>query len=347
MPNFKFAQIMRVNFFVLVCLVFTLFCSCQKNPIEQEGLQREGVVTLSKQESALLLEKTATTETNKTQSTLINIPLDNGNELQFFELETTTDNNEFLVLESHECTDCSALSTIGDKMGADNYNAHDIFWAFSKPGTPIPNKLVSQERSLLKATNQQGWALTEMESEATSRGYNIACNNSSFRTIPGGFLDGATLIRYDKTPRSSSIFTTDCFDFANDGRCWGGSRYKYKATFNNINKWIGKACVKAVQANYNDHYVEWCGSSCSANPSCTNYRSCKTYVGPEIRFQRYVNGSWYTLQDGHKTASYEASANRTHSYTWWASSSQRRSFRIDVRYAKNYDEFDFLISGEN
>ena len=335
---------MKFNFLVLACLVVALLSSCQKEQLKTEEHQGTDL-SLSEIESASLLAKAAKTTANANESTLITLSLENGNKLEFFELETA-DTDDFLVLESHDCTDCSALATIASKMGEDNYTAHDIFWAFSKPGTPVPDKLVAQQKTLNITSQLQGWALTKMEAEASSRGNGIACNNNSFRnSIAGGFLSGPTWIGYDKTPNRYSSFYEDCLDPFNNGRCVG-DRYQYNATYHNAKRWAGKICAKSVQASYNDHNIKWCGGSCSIDPSCSNRYYCETYIGPTISFQYLENGSWYTYKNGNKVASYEIAANRTQVQSWWLRADQPTSFRLKVENAKGYDEFDFMMDAE-
>jgi len=353
------------NLNVLLALfiaTFFVLTSCQKDAIENTEMANpesnltteEGrkVLSLTSAEGIMLQQKIEQNEaTNKLNP--FTLSMDNGNELQFFPEEDAT-SNDFFVLETGTCQSCSALGTLKD-LGKKEYTAKDIFWAFSKPGTAIPFQFNNQ-KSLLPESHigTQGWGLKSMNENRTasqSRNSDIACENKEFRSsIAGGFLDGVTTVRYDKTPLNYSYFTEDCLAPFNDGRCWpGDQRYSYRLrTSDPVRRWAGKVCVRAVEKSYNDHDIYWCGGDCPIDPYCDNDSStyCEAYFGPEITFERYYKGKWVLIKSGSKTAKSMAPKNKTKWYSWWGSSADPQHYRLQVKNALAYDEFDFMSDKE-
>ncbi|NEU71952.1 hypothetical protein PI95_005010 [Hassallia byssoidea VB512170] len=175
----------------------------------------------------------------------------------------------------------------------------------------------------------------------------LACNNANFTSsIAGGFLSNNPYIRTDRTPNNNSAFTEDCLNSATNGECWGKPRYKYTIGWNNIKEWRGKACAKSVQNDFNNHVISYQSSSNSSCPiGGQNY--CQIYEGPRVRFEvkkhNDPENKWQAIEKDGKLASYEIPANQTNSYTWAWKTSQPSDFRLAVRYAKPYDEFDFMM----
>lgn len=175
----------------------------------------------------------------------------------------------------------------------------------------------------------------------------LACNNANFTSsIAGGFLSNNPFIRTDRTPNNYSAFNEDCFNPAVGPECWGKPRYEYYARWNNIKEWRGKICAKSVQNAFNNHVISYQSSSDSSCPiGGQNY--CQIYQGPRVRFEvkghNEPENQWQAIQKDGKLASYDIPANQTKSYTWSWKTSQPSDFRLAVRYAKPYDEFDFMM----
>ena len=344
--------------FLLAIVFCFMFTACQKDSLESiqntpisttEQMESDEVLQLTKEQSDLLLAKTADKENNSDETTLIHLTLDNGNELQFFEIEDDVDG--VAVVEIQKCTSCS-VSALGlmSQSETEGYTAKDIYWAFSEPGTKMPFDMAQQKATLRQShVAVQGWGRKELaqasQKTSTSRS-GIACNNTSFRrSIEGGFLDYETFVRYDMIAKDR--FDSYCFTPDNFKVCVGGKRYKYFGFWNNVKRWAGKICAKSVQNSQNDHFVKWCGPGCSADPNCDNKYYCETYYGPVLKFQRKKFGAWVDLRDGNKVASYEILPNETYTYSWYWRSSKQESFRVQIEAAKGNDEFDVMMDADN
>lgn len=249
------------------------------------------------------------------------VELDNGNKLFFV---TDKENEAVMVVEEHDCIDCSAIEFLGEKMG-DDMSAYDVFWAFSKPGTEVPAVLKAEAGTGQKSGNQ-GWARTDLgkgQAESDLKGY--ACNNSSFAS--GSWLGGtANYIRYDKRPNEWGGFFGDCWNpFANGG-CVDGPRYQSSAGYNGVTHFKGRLCARNIENSSQDHYY------------------AGLYRGPGLTFtKRASNGNFYTMTIDGTTAYWEIGANQLKSYTWYVINTNGGDYRAQVRYAKRYDEFDILV----
>lgn len=338
---------LKISILILSMLVF--FTSCEKEsesaetPITaQEDIEDTSGIQI---EQDLPIEHFLDIKRNAGLPTLADIDLDNGNQLHFYGQEEVSG---VLVLEEGDCSGCSAISDLHSLTNRE-LNSFDIFWALSKPGTDIPDLLKKENaKQNNSVSKEQGWArgkLNKNTGDSQAKMATVACNNASFQSsIAGGsFLGGApNFVRLDKTPNNYSAFKNDCYSPGN-GQCWGNPRYKYTSTFTGIKQWKGKICTRNVENNSNRHGINWCGSGCSVDPDCNQVGSCFIYQGPVVYFQYYWNGQWRTMKSGNKTAVYEIPANSTRVYTWHWITSQNTSFRLMVRYAKKYDEFDIMM----
>lgn len=260
------------------------------------------------------------------------IKLENGSELFFMEVEGA---DAMLVVEGQDCEDCSALEYIQSIKG-ENVTDLEIFWAFSTPGTVMPEPLMKKQANV-QISAAQGWAikgLNESKPLAATKSSSVACNNSTFQS--GTWYGGSpNYVRLDrKQSTHPNAFLSDCYNPAANGQCWGAPRYKYRAQYNGIKKWKGRICCKNVENAFNSHWVYY---------SINNGPTQSIYRGPYISFKRYYNGTWYTLTSNGSFAGYSIPANSTKRYTWHWISSVNQNFRIEARYAKKYDEFDFLM----
>lgn len=349
---------LSLSLFVLFVTV-GLFTSCQKDSLENTDnltntvtTTSEGALQLGAAEGDALMAEVAEIEANAALTTKINVALENGNELQFFKTGEEATDDDMVVIEVQKCTSCSTSAIeLMSKLGKKDVTVRDIYWAYSEPGTSVPVEMQGQAKTIAESNIAvQGWARSELTranntNSANSRSQ-IACDNSSFRSsIAGGFLDFVTFVRYDRKPIYNG-FPEDCLKPSGFSQCIGGDRYRYKAWWNNVKKWAGKVCTKSVQTSYNDHFVQWCGGSCSADPDCNSSYYCETYYGPRISFEVKKNGNWQALKDGNKTAVYMIPPNETWTYSWYSRSSYKRDYRVNVRHAKGYDEFDFMMDAE-
>lgn len=280
---------------------------------------------------------------NEQLPTMADLDLKNGNTLHFYGQEEGV--KGVLVLEEGDCSGCSALADLASITGKD-LNPMEIFWALSAPQTKIPmalHRLFPKQKS---NTKSQGWAINLINSTPNTAGKmaDLACNNASFQSsIAGGFLGTPEYVRLDKRPNNYSAFKNDCFNPAANGQCWGNPRYKLTAQYSNIRRWKGKVCTRNVEAAYNPHRVYYCGSSCSVDPNCNLPASCSIYQGPQVSFEYYWNGQWRIMKSNGKTALYEIPANKTRVYNWSWFTSSNTSFRLRIRYAKPYDQFDLMM----
>lgn len=339
---------LKIGILMFSWMVF--FTSCEKENASTEGpiQAKEDIEDTSgiEIEQDLPIDDFLEIKRNAGLPTLADIDLDNGNQLHFYGQEGEA--SGVFILEEGDCSGCSALSDLQSLTGKE-LNAYDVFWALSKPGKTVPNVLEKEKpKSHSRNALAQGWArekLTLKTDNSQAKMGTVACNNTSFQnSIAGGsFLGGApNFVRLDKTPDNYSAFKNDCFAPGN-GQCWGNPRFKYTSTYSGIKQWKGKICTRNVENNFNRHGINWCGSGCSIDPDCFQAGSCFIYQGPVVYFQYYWNGKWRTMKSGNKTAVYEIPANSTKVYTWHWITSQNTSFRLMVRYAKRYDEFDIMM----
>ncbi len=329
----------------VVCLLVFGACEPEETTpqqmvsIQEDLFDTTGTIT----PQALAIDDRIALTTNEQLPSLADILLANGNTLHFYAQEE--DVSGVLVLEEGACSGCSALADIEAAVGKE-VNARDIFWAISTSGTAVP--AILDELYPVAKTRQpaQGWMrdqLTTSVSGVQSKAADVACNNASFQSsIAGGFLGSPEYVRLDKRPNNYNAFKSDCYNVGL-GQCWGNPRYKLIAKFSNIKKWRGKVCTKNVETNYNSHTILYCGNLCSVDPDCNQPGSCSIYQGPQVSFEYYWNGKWNIMKNGSKVALYEIQANKTKVYNWHWSTSQKTSFRLRIRYAKPYDQFDLMM----
>ncbi|WP_143170973.1 hypothetical protein [[Phormidium ambiguum] IAM M-71] len=203
----------------------------------------------------------------------------------------------------------------------------------------LPGNTVEVKTPIVQPNNQPN---------SQAQNADLACNNANFNSSTfGGFLSPPPdYRRNDKRPNNYSAFKSDCLNPAANGECWGQPRYQLYARYNNIKEWRGKICSKSVQNAYNNHVVSYRQSN---NPSCPigGQKYCQTYYGPVIGFQvkghNEPENKWRYLESNGKLAAYEIPANQTKMYNWAWKTSQPSDFRLVVRYAKLWDEFDLMM----
>ena len=284
---------------------------------------------------------------NKANSGLISLPVSNGNLIQIFQYaEAGMEHN--LIIESGECERCSSLDLFFKTLGK-KPTAEELIWALTPRSRNIEDAALHNK---FASDVQQNWLndlIAKNRENGTEQGNSatdLACGNNSFKSsIAGGFHGSVDYIRLDKRPNNYSNFNSDCYNPAVNGQCWGAPRYRLSPQFTNIRSWRGKVCCRSVQTAFNDHIVKWCGSGCSTNPGCEGRLQdyCSIYRGPEINFEYYWNGHWRLIEKNGALASYDIPANETKVYQWFWETSSPTAFRIDIRYAKPYDEFDIMM----
>jgi len=310
------------NFKTYVCIIFcSLFIiSCEKTeyPTDSTILDQE----ISENKAEVILE--------------------NGNKISFHNIEDGELKGTFLLEES-DCNECSVLANINEMN--DNISEEEIFWALSEPGTPVPSFLTIKNKNTLNKTSEsQGWARNAAINLPIGIAGNprrtIACKNSSFtNSIAGGFLGTPEFVALDKTPNNYQGFVNDCASLS-PSACNKGTRYKLHAVMNDIKKWRGKICSKAVQNSSNDHYTSNSptGGLCQSPP-------CSAYVGPELYFEYYANRRWKSMKNPSELVpkGFEVPANSTKVYTYAWNTSKKTSFRLRVKNAMGKDQFDFMM----
>ncbi len=320
--------------------------SCEKeNVIEEKQLDEtlEGEIIQVDQDFSE--ENFFDYQANEELKALAELKLSNGNKIHFYGEKNV--NSGILILEKGECNECSALTDIENLMKRE-LSAIEVYWALSESGEAVPD-LILEKGGSKKLNKEQGWARNQIgrfsvDKKRSNKTIDLACNNTSFTSsITGGFNGAPDYIRLDKTPISFSDFRNDCYNPAANGECWGAPRYRLTTQLSNIKNWRGKICTKNVERSYNTHWVRWCGSSCSVDPRCNANVSCNRYQGPVVMFQYYWNGKWRLMKSGSKIAAYEIPANKTYTYNWRWYTSKNTSFRLNIRYAKGYDQFDLMM----
>lgn len=360
---------MKSKFFLvsIFCTIIMLsLSSCEKEDITTDNeLESELSTDISTlyQEEFTTIEQKRKLLASKGNKPPITISLENGNELYFYAVEK---GNVFIV-ESQSCENCSALSTFESLSRGQDYSALDLFWAFSLPGTATPPELSSSFKQV-NVTNQ-GWARSKVKESTsdisiTSRNTDIACQNRSFTSsIAGGFLgQGPDFVGLDVRPSDDNRFTkypvSTCFlvschpvstgstrgisvhDPTPPWVCTLEGRYKFEPTFQNINKWRGKICGRAIENRYHSHN-RLVGSLCEGRIE---------YMGPIVSFQILVKDNnsgkyvWKNIRgsDG-SYATFELPANATATYNIIAAWSSPTSFRLAIDDAKGLDEFDLMM----
>ncbi|MDY8137048.1 hypothetical protein [Aquimarina sp. 2201CG5-10] len=270
----------------------------------------------------------------------VEVILENGNKISFQTINDGELKGTFLLEES-DCEQCSFLTNIGELI--EDPTAQEIFWAISKPDTPIPSFLRLKDKSVFKTKKAQGWARSISRDFPIGTGGSsriVACTNSKFTSsIAGGFLGTPEFIALDKTPNNYDGFVNDCASLT-PSACNKGPRYKLHATMRGIKKWKGKICSKAVQNSTNDHYISNSpsGSICQSPP-------CSSYRGPELYFEYFANGKWKSMKNPNSAIpqGFEVPANTTKVYTYSWKTNVNTSFRLRVKNAMGKDQFDFMM----
>jgi hypothetical protein len=261
------------------------------------------------------VSQTPPSETPSEESPLVSLTLSNGNGLEFFAGADDTEN--ILVLEAVKQGSTSALSLLSEKgMTLDQLTPHDIFWAFAKPGTPMPSVLKNENMTQQRI---QGWAseLLAKPPENTTlaaQAVDIACNNGPFlqNYISLGQPQGGNqFLALDKTPAGGSPFTA----YVEPGL--PNVRYKFERTTVFNTKWYGSICGRSVQNSTNNHYVGF------------------TYYGPYMTFEYSKNGSVWT-QSIYTPKVIPANGVHWHNYIWFGSNQKR----ITVKRVLPADQFD-------
>jgi hypothetical protein len=261
------------------------------------------------------VSQTPAPETPSEQAPLVNLTLSNGNGLEFYAAADNPEN--ILVLEAVKEGGSSALGLLSEKgMTLNQLTAHDIFWAFAKPGTAVPSALTHEDTKASQRT--QGWAselLAETPESTTiaAQGVTVACDNGPFlqNYINLGLPQGPnTFLALDKTPAGGSPFAT--YIDPNLPTV----RYKFdRTTFNS--KWYGSICLKAVQNSANNHNVG------------------TTYFGPYMTFEYLSGGVWKHIGVSPKVV--PANWTLWYNYVWITDHTLKR---ITVQRALAQDQFD-------
>ena len=252
------------------------------------------------------------------------IILDNGSKI-FFLLDENSE--AIMALEEQECTSCSAIDKLYEELEKEKLSNFEIFWALSKPGQEIPKYISSSTHPKSPSSKPQGWArgLVEFESDYESskgKASDLACSNSSFKS--GSWIGGNyNFLRTDKTGSNYSPFNS--YVWAPDGT--GTTvRFWYQAQYNNLRAWKGKLCGRSFEDWRQNHHFNG------------------TYYGPQLLFMYEKNGSWYYMKNSSGQYSiHTIPKNSTKSYLWHWTTSWDANFKVKIRRAKKYDEFDILM----
>lgn len=311
----------KIFLFVLFAILGFSACQQEDTLITPEERSEEGSIIIDEQQYNFFLQQA---EEERNAMPFDSIKLSNGSQLQFFRVDLEGE-SELMVLEVSDCEECSVLSLISDTTAT----VEDYYWAFSTPGTPIPEILKSEAPQ----KQGQGWAIgkvAELDGIVSSR---YACNNSSFgSSMVGGFLPGDTYRRYDRRPNNYSQFKYQCFNPATNGQCL--TRFKFESGWYHTKKWRGKICTRSVQTSSNNHNYLYCGPGCSA---CSSGNWCTYNRSVRVAFQRWTGSYWSNL------GAVNVPHNQTKTYSWYVNGSSNKYYQLRVDYALPYDEFDFMM----
>ncbi|TPN87699.1 hypothetical protein [Aquimarina algicola] len=315
---------LKINYIFFLVICFMVSCDKNEAIIDTENIAE--INEISNQETKILL--------------------DNGNSIRFQQIDDGELKGTF-ILEESTCEDCSVLNNITEMNGKE-LSTEEIFWALSKPGANVP-EFLKTNLSKKSITKEQGWARETVLTfpnriEITPIRAVVACKNSNFTSsIAGGFLGEPEFVALDKTPNNYNGFVNDCASLT-PSACNKGPKYRLHAVMNNIKKWKGKICSRAIQNSSNDHYFpnSTTGSICQSPP-------CSSYVGPELYFEYLSNGKWKSMKNVEQGefAGFEVPANTTKVYTYSWNTNVKTSFRLRVKNAMGKDQFDFMMDQED
>lgn len=108
----------------------------------------------------------------------------------------------------------------------------------------------------------------EIQGEVTTRGTDVACNNTKFDKQPAEWtlvntktadVKFSAFQRLDKTPATYTAFKKDCVSF--DGQCLGTPSFRYYAVWPNLAEWQGRICARAVENRANTREVTLFGKT--------------------------------------------------------------------------------------
>jgi hypothetical protein len=234
-----------------------------------------------------------------------------------------------LVLEGGD-DGALVLDRLLDHAGVE-LGAREIFAAVTGPGTEIPEALPSKGAEEA-ASLPRGWAIDLIEPVTTMSGSEFACNNDSFTSsTPGGLLADVFTRLDTNDEQNPSLWDSDCYA-PGDGHCYGDSN-EYNALWYGMNKWRGKACGYPYN-RVNETTHTFCSPSGGG---------CFTVL-PEVWF--LYKSSSETWQQAHLADSAAFSLNTTQAYAWYYNGASGASldWKLRIRYAKAWDEFDILMS---
>jgi hypothetical protein len=258
------------------------------------------------------------------------ITLDNGSVLRFVKLQP----GDIAVLEEapEGATSIRAVTELQDDTPL-----ADVFYAFSEPGTAVPQALLNDSQ-LTTAGKPQGWARASVATSAVASQLTTGiCNDTTFR----GWFDqfsyddrGTPDYRLNQAPGTSSYFERYRFTPGNGS---GYTFYRYTVGGNDGSVWADVDRYASLVAVCNIGAFEPENPGNWAHPSISYQGYVNPHMGPTVSFLYRRPGETTWRQAAYK----DFAPNEVGKFfDWHFYTGTNWDWRTDIDWAGADDNFD-------
>ncbi len=260
------------------------------------------------------------------------LELENGSSLYFLEVEPGAVG--VLELQAPGAAGISSMVEL-EKHASPT----DVFYAFSSPGTPVPERLLAIAKPSADF-GVQGWANDLLGLAPVGR---ATCNNTDVQNWVNsfGYNDrGTPSFRLDQVPRTSSFFV----DYVEN---WEPGYYFYEysvggntgSVWSNIDRYYSYVAVCAIDT------TDTRNPGHKAHPSITTPDYHNGHMGPQVRFsyRRQNTGGQY------QTAAFKdfAASEVGMVFDWHFYTGTDWDWKTEIHWAGGDDSFDIAHAVED
>jgi hypothetical protein len=266
------------------------------------------------------------------QKPLAELAIADGHKLTFTEVGASQ-KASILVAESHSPEQPSALVRL-DELKAPGVTARDVFFALSKNGTALPERIAMLEETI--RGRAQGWGLEKItpsvpETTTPLSGGNKACENGSFvASTYGGILptNDAWLDRHPDTEYSHYLYTY----YGPNGLTQVSSpRYSFTLARYDIRQYRGKACFETIE-----------GAGLPLHKYFHNGDDQWVNLDPLVAFHYRTPGS--TTWKSATSMTVPVGQTKAIEWAWFGNDNQEWDWRVNVSRAQPQDYVDYMRS---
>lgn len=250
-----------------------------------------------------------------------------GSEVRFLPVDVGEEHS-VLVVESGE-PGTLVLEQLTELADGVELGARDIWRALAEPGVELPTALDGRGREP-RLDFEQGWARSIMKNTTQSL-VNFACDNTSFvASTPDGLLADVFTRLDTNDEQDPSLWANDCYQAGST--CYFDNR-QYAATWTGINKWRGKACgFPFNKVGEETHTVTIRGTSYTILPKVSFLYKTAAETWEEAHL------------GGGDSYAFPLNTTTEHAWYWNGATGSTLDWRLSIRQAKAWDQFDVLMS---